>query len=103
MIKLNNQNRKRENTLTGVEFYEGESLMKALRRKLQNGEQIPIIMDSAYTEKNVGVLEAYNVRSDRFEIGQREAARIGAYKAAKKKKMTGGGEPQTVENLNGDK
>lgn len=103
MKRLKNQNAKRENALVGVEFYQGESLLKALRRKLQNKEQIPVIMDTAYTEKSVGVLEAYNVRTDRFEVGQREAERIGAYKAAKKKKMNGGGEPaKAAENSKGD-
>lgn len=103
MKRLKNQNRRRENELKGVEFYEGESLIKQLRRKIQNREQIPVIMDTAYTEKSVGVLEAYNVRTDRFEVGQREAERIGAYKAAKKKKMTGGGEPEkAVENSKGN-
>lgn len=103
MKRVKNPNTRRKNILTGVECYEGESLIESLEKKLQNREQVPVIMDTAYTEKSVGVLEAYNIRTDRFEVGQREAERIGKYKMAKKKKMTGGGDPgKAIENSNND-
>lgn len=100
-MKYTGNNKKRKHILKGVETYAGESMMNTLRKKIQNKEQIPIVMDTAYTDKSVGVLEAYNIRTDRFEVGQREAERIGAYKAAKKKKMNAGLEPEkAVENSN---
>lgn len=98
MIRKRNQNEKRNYRLTGVDFYEGESMIRSLRRKLQNKEQIPVIMDTAYTDKSVGVLEGYNIRTDRFEIGQREAERIGKYKNAKKLKQKGA-EPTKAEEV----
>lgn len=82
-IRKNNKFATRS-VLPGVDLYEGDSLERELKKKLEQKEPIPVIMDTAYTEKKVGVIEAYNIRTDRFEVGQREAERIGEYRAAKK-------------------
>lgn len=94
-----NANKKPALNLIGVELYEGDSLVRTLQKKLENKEAIPVIMDTAFTDKKIGVVEAYNIRTDRFEVGQREAERIGTYRAAKKAFKTNAAEPaKATEN-----
>lgn len=98
-----NANKKAVLGLSGVELYEGDSLMRTLQKKLENKEAIPVIMDTAFTDKKIGVVEAYNIRTDRFEVGQREAERIGTYRAAKKAFKANAAEPtKAPENPKGN-
>lgn len=76
--------KKRKNTLTGVESYEGNPLFLDLKQKKENREQPIIIMDTFYTEKKAGVLDELNIRADRFDIGLEQAERIGKYRTEKK-------------------
>lgn len=94
MIPRKNNKMKRKIGFNGVELYEGDTLIKTLQKKMEGKEPVPVIMDTAYTEKAIGVVEAYNIRTDRFEVGQREAERIGAYRAAKKAWKNSKAEPK---------
>lgn len=49
-------------------IYEGESIEQMMRRALNNNEPIGNEVGLIYTEKNEGVMPAYNIRTDRFEV-----------------------------------
>lgn len=59
---------KNNGRLKSVEIYEGESIETKCARVLENGEPIIDTAPIIYTEKEEGVLPAYNIRTDRFDI-----------------------------------
>lgn len=59
---------KNNNRLQSVEIYEGESIETKCARVLQNNEPITDTAPIIYTAKEDGVLPAYNIRTDRFDI-----------------------------------
>lgn len=59
---------KNNNRLKSVEIYEGESIETKCARVLQNKEPITDTAPIIYTAKEDGVLPAYNIRTDRFDI-----------------------------------
>ena len=54
--------------LKSIEIYEGESIETKCARILQNKEPITDTAPVIYTVKEDGVLPAYNIRTDRFDI-----------------------------------
>lgn len=94
-----NANSKQPNGLKGVELYEGTSLIETLSKMKENGEKPVQVSEMIYTEKKKGVIKAYDIRADRFEIGQERAEKIAAYKNAKEMREQSQGEP-TKEDLN---
>lgn len=54
--------------LESVEIYEGESIETKCARVLESGEPITDTAPIIYTAKEDGVLPAYNIRTDRFDI-----------------------------------
>ena len=54
--------------LKSIEIYEGESIETKCARILQNKEPITDTAPTIYTAKEDGVLPAYNIRTDRFDI-----------------------------------
>ena len=62
--KVNNDNGR----LKSIEIYEGESIETKCARILQNKEPITDTAPIIYTAKEDGVLPAYNIRTDRFDI-----------------------------------
>lgn len=54
--------------LKSIEIYEGESIETKCARILQNKEPITDTAPIIYTAKEDGVLPAYNIRTDRFDI-----------------------------------
>lgn len=54
--------------LKSIEIYEGESIETKCARILQNKEAITDTAPIIYTTKEDGVLPAYNIRTDRFDI-----------------------------------
>lgn len=62
--KVNNNNSR----LKSIEIYEGESIETKCARILQNKEPITDTAPIIYTAKEDGVLPAYNIRTDRFDI-----------------------------------
>ena len=59
---------KNNNRLKSIEIYEGESIETKCARILQNKEPITDTAPIIYTTKEDGVLPAYNIRTDRFDI-----------------------------------
>ena len=62
--KVNNNNGR----LKSIEIYEGESIETKCARILQNKEPITDTAPIIYTAKEDGILPAYNIRTDRFDI-----------------------------------
>lgn len=60
--------RKNNGRLQSIEIYEGESIETKCARVLQNNEPITDTAPIIYTAKEDGVLPAYNIRTDRFDI-----------------------------------
>lgn len=54
--------------LKSIEIYEGESIETKCARIIQNKEPITDTAPIIYTAKEDGVLPAYNIRTDRFDI-----------------------------------
>lgn len=99
IYRTNTQNRP-NNVLNGVELYEGTSLIEELAKKKENGEKPAQIHDIVFTEKSMGVLDSYNIRADRFEIGQKRAEQISKYKNAKAMRDQVNGEPVRPQDEN---
>lgn len=59
---------KNNGRLKSIEIYEGESIETKCARILQNKEPITDTAPTIYTAKEDGVLPAYNIRTDRFDI-----------------------------------
>ena len=59
---------KNNGRLKSIEIYEGESIETKCARILQDKEPIEDTAPIIYTAKEDGVLPAYNIRTDRFDI-----------------------------------
>lgn len=46
----------------------GLPIERHIEQVMNNGEPIPEEVDLIYTEKNLGVLPEYNIRTDRFDL-----------------------------------
>lgn len=64
--------------------YEAESIEEKMRKVLANQEPIEQAAPNIYTERKEGVLPAYDIRTDRFEIAIDAADRITAAVEAKR-------------------
>lgn len=71
--------------LQSIEIYEGESIETKCARVLQNNEPITDTAPIIYTAKEDGVLPAYNIRTDRFDVAMDAYDKIS--KSAAKKEM----------------
>lgn len=56
--------------------YQAESMMMKIRRMLANKEPINEEVETAFTNKKDGVLPAYDIRTDRWEIAQEAAGKM---------------------------
>lgn len=54
--------------LTSVELVEGETIEQKVERLVENKEPIKDGAPEIFTDRKEGVLSAYNIRSDRWEI-----------------------------------
>lgn len=54
--------------LKGIEKLEGETIEQKMERVLDNKEPITDGAPEIFTERKAGVMAAYNIRTDRFEI-----------------------------------
>lgn len=54
--------------LKGDDPFEGESIEEKVRRIVENNEPIKDGAPIIYTERKDGVMPAYNVRTDRFDV-----------------------------------
>ena len=70
---------------TNYEFQAGESIENKVRRITENNEPITDGAPIIYTNREDGVLPAYNIRTDRFEIAQQAMDAINQANLAKSK------------------
>lgn len=54
--------------LTSITTYEGETIEQKIERIVQNKEPIKDGAPEIFTERKDGVISAYNIRTDRWEI-----------------------------------
>jgi len=47
---------------------EGETIEEAVKRAYQNGENLESTNNLVYSERKEGVIEAYDIRKDKFEM-----------------------------------
>lgn len=69
--------------IQSVEIQEGETIENKVARITQNKEPITDGAPIIFTEKKDGVLPAYNIRTDRFDIALEAMDKIGRSKAKK--------------------
>jgi hypothetical protein len=70
---------------TDYEFQEGESIETKVRRITENNEPITDGAPIIYTNREDGVLAAYNIRTDRWEIAQQAMDAVNQANLAKSK------------------
>ena len=72
-------------TKTNYEFQDGESIEDKVKRITENNEPITDGAPIIYTNRDDGVLPAYNIRTDRFEIAQAAMDAVNQANLAKSK------------------
>lgn len=71
--------------ITNYEFQDGESLETKVQRITENNEAIKDGAPIIYTNREDGVLPAYNIRTDRWEIAQQAMDAVNQANLAKSK------------------
>lgn len=71
---------------TNYEFEKGETIEEKVRRITENNEPITDGAPIIYTPKDKGVIDAYNIRADKWDIAQEAMDKVNASKIAKSKK-----------------
>lgn len=70
---------------TNYEYQEGESIENKVRRVTENNEPITDGAPIIYTNRDDGVLPAYNIRTDRWEVAQQAMDAVNQANLAKSK------------------
>ena len=70
---------------TDYEFQDGESIEQKVSRITENNEPITDGAPIIYTNRDDGVLPAYNIRTDRWEIAQQAMDAVNQANLAKSK------------------
>ena len=70
---------------TNYEFQEGESIENKVQRITENNEPITDGAPIIYTNRDDGVLPAYNIRTDRWEVAQAAMEAVNQANLAKSK------------------
>lgn len=70
---------------TNYEFQDGESIETKVRRITENNEPITDGAPIIYTNRDDGVLPAYNIRTDRWEVAQAAMEAVNQANLAKSK------------------
>lgn len=70
---------------TNYEFQDGESIENKVRRITENNEPITDGAPIIYTNREDGVLPAYNIRTDRWDIAQQAMDAVNQANLAKSK------------------
>ena len=71
--------------ITNYEFQEGESIENKVRRITENNEPITDGAPIIYTNREDGVLPAYNIRTDRWDVAQAAMEAVNQANLAKSK------------------
>lgn len=72
-------------TITNYEYQDGESIETKVKRITENNEPIKDGAPIIYTNREDGVLPAYNIRTDRWEIAQQAMDAVNQANLAKSK------------------
>lgn len=83
--------------LHSVEIYEGETIEKKVARITLTNEPITDTAPIIYTEKKDGVLPAYNIRTDRFDLAIDAMDKIEMERIAKKNQIKADDVPSKLE------
>lgn len=70
---------------TNYEYQEGETIEEKVKRITENNEPITDGAPIIYTNRDDGVLPAYNIRTDRWEIAQQAMDAVNQANLAKSK------------------
>jgi len=70
---------------TNYEFNQGESIEEKVKRVTENNEPITDGAPIIYTNRDDGVLPAYNIRTDRWEVAQQAMDAVNQANLAKSK------------------
>lgn len=70
---------------TNYEFQDGESIENKVRRITENNEPITDGAPIIYTNRDDGVLPAYNIRTDRWDVAQAAMDAVNQANLAKSK------------------
>lgn len=70
---------------TNYEYQEGESIENKVRRITENNEPITDGAPIIYTNRDDGVLPAYNIRTDRWDVAQAAMEAVNQANLAKSK------------------
>lgn len=73
-----------ETVISGAEAYEGETIEQKIERIVNNNEPITDGAPPIYTERDAGVIPAYNIRTDRWDVALDGMDLIERSKAAKR-------------------
>ena len=83
--------------IQSVETQEGETIETKVARITQNKEPITDSAPIIFTEKKDGVLPAYNIRTDRFDLAIDAYDKIDMERIAKKNQITADDVPNKTE------
>ena len=83
--------------LKSVDIYEGETIERKVARITLTKEPITDTAPIIYTEKKDGVLPAYNIRTDRFDLAIDAMDKIEMERIAKKNQITADDVPSKME------
>lgn len=83
--------------LKSIEIYEGETIETKVARITLTKEPITDTAPIIYTEKKDGVLPAYNIRTERFDIAIDAMDKMEAARIAKKNQVTADDVPTKTE------
>lgn len=83
--------------LKSVETYEGETIETKVARIVQDKAPITDGAPIIYTDREQGVLPAYNVRTDRWDIAENAMDKVNAAKMAKRDQNFGDNIPDKIE------
>lgn len=72
----------RRNQLKSVETFEGEPIEYKVQRVVENNEPITDGAPIIHTEKSEGVVPAYNVRTDKWDVALNAMDKVNATKIA---------------------
>ncbi len=86
--------------MTGVEKLEGETIEQKISRVMDNGEPISDGAPEIFTEKKQGVMAAYNIRTDRWEIAAEAMDKVTRSRQATREEK--GVEKPKMEVIEGD-
>lgn len=73
-----------KSSLTSVEVVEGETIEEKVERIIHNNEPIKDGAPEIFTERKDGIIAAYNIKTDRWEIAAEAMDKISASIQAKR-------------------